>query len=390
MKILFWTDFFWPKIGGMETQATVLLHALQRRGHQCVVITRQTQTTLVNYQEHRSIPIYRYPFDQAYEQKDLKLTGHIFCQTKKFILQFKPDVIHVNIGFGPALTIYQMLNKTISIPSLVTIHGLATDEKPQFVKVYKQIFAMGDRLSCVSQAILKEVRHYNPDIRDKSCCIYNGLPMPSLEPLVPNFTPSKILLIGRFIERKGFDLAIHAVRLLVNKISEVQLNIAGYGSDEMHLKQLAKNLKLEKNTTFLGAVNQHNALALINEASIVVIPSRYESFGLVALEAMQLAKPIIASRAGGLPEIVRHQDTGLLVEKNNIEQIASAMEYLITHPDEAVAMGQRARADVLVRFSIEKITDDYEQAYRDVIQLRKKNGALSAPYQVPLKEKRET
>jgi len=111
------------------------------------------------------------------------------------------------------------------------------------------------------------------------------------------------------------------------------------------------------------------------------MPSRYEPFGLVALEAMQLAKPIIASRVGGLPEIIRHQDTGFLVTRNNIEELTNAMAYLITHPDEAVAMGQRARADVLKRFSIEKMVDGYEQAYCDVIQLKKKNIVIASKLQ---------
>jgi len=221
-------------------------------------------------------------------------------------------------------------------------------------------------------------RRYQPKITGKSFCLYNSLPTPLLKPLTPSFTPISILLIGRLVDDKGFDLALHAIYFLLKKNITLDITIAGVGFEHKSLENLVNDLGLNKITTFLGSVEQQTALELINTASIVVMPSRYEPFGLVALEAMQLAKPIIASRVGGLAEIIRHQDTGLLVTRNNIEEITNAMEYLITHPDEAIAMGQRARADVLERFSIEKMVDGYEQAYRDVIQLKKQENTVIA------------
>ena len=102
----------------------------------------------------------------------------------------------------------------------------------------------------------------------------------------------------------------------------------------------------------------------MNEATFVVMPSRWEeAFGLVALEAALMERPVIATRVGGLPEIVVDGVTGILVEKENSEELASAISRLLKNPEEAIKMGRAARVRAEAMFTLEHHIDAYESLY---------------------------
>ena len=115
---------------------------------------------------------------------------------------------------------------------------------------------------------------------------------------------------------------------------------------------------------------------MLNKATIVVIPSRFrDPFPLVALEASQMARPIVASRVGGIPESVLDQKTGLLVEKEDARAFANAISSLLDNPEKARRMGQAARRYVLENFGFERYVDEYDmlywKVYRDYVKRTK-------------------
>jgi glycogen(starch) synthase len=106
---------------------------------------------------------------------------------------------------------------------------------------------------------------------------------------------------------------------------------------------------------------------LINTASVVVVPSRWdEPFGLVALEAALMARPVVATRAGGLAEVVEHGITGFVIEKDDVVALASAVVHLLEHPGEADRIGSAARRRALERFAWDGCVDEYERLYQHV------------------------
>jgi glycosyltransferase involved in cell wall biosynthesis len=105
---------------------------------------------------------------------------------------------------------------------------------------------------------------------------------------------------------------------------------------------------------------------LINRATVVVVPSRRESFGLVAVEAALLERPVVAARVGGLPEIVVHDETGLLVEPDDSAALADAMAFLLDNPPMARRMGARARTRAQRLFAVGSQSDAYVELYERI------------------------
>jgi len=107
------------------------------------------------------------------------------------------------------------------------------------------------------------------------------------------------------------------------------------------------------------------------------MPSRAESLPMVALQAAQMARPIVGTRVGGLPEVVIDQETGFLVDKENPEALANAIAFLLDHPKRATRMGQAARDRVQRDFSWERHVDAYDQLYKKLIRAGVASSLLS-------------
>jgi glycogen(starch) synthase len=151
------------------------------------------------------------------------------------------------------------------------------------------------------------------------------------------------------------------------------LTIAGDGIERRALEQQAAELDLAGVVDFIGWVAPDKVPELINTATIILMPSRWEGFGLVALQAALMARPVIAGRVGGLPEVVVHEQTGLLVESENSRALAQAMIFLLTQPSQAARMGQAARERAQELFSRERCVNAYDALYR---KLGQKNSAI--------------
>ena len=115
---------------------------------------------------------------------------------------------------------------------------------------------------------------------------------------------------------------------------------------------------------FLGMIAAEEVPPLINNATLVVMPSRMESFGFVAVEAALMARPVVATKVGGLPEIVVHSKTGLLVTNENGQELCEAISYLLDNPQMAEQMGQAARCRAMEKFSLRKCVDAYDSLYQ--------------------------
>jgi glycogen(starch) synthase len=178
-----------------------------------------------------------------------------------------------------------------------------------------------------------------------------------------------LLCIGRVVEDKGFDLAILALPEVVAKCPLVKVMIAGDGPARPELEKLAYQLGVEDHMDFLGWIKPDRIPALINRISLVLMPSRWqEAFGIVALQATQMARPVIGTRTGGLPEVVIDGKTGLLVEKENPKSLANAIIWMLASPAEMRAMGKRAREYVSTKFSLDAFLHAYHQLYRKIIE----------------------
>lgn len=171
----------------------------------------------------------------------------------------------------------------------------------------------------------------------------------------------RLLCVGRLIPVKGHLVLMRALAQARARVPELVLDVAGQGPLEPALKAYARELGLADAIRFLGFVSP--VQAAIENAAIVVVPSLGEGFGMVALEAMERSRPVIASDVGGLPEIVADGETGFVVPAGDAEALADAMVSLAADLPRAATMGEAGRRSALESFTQERSTRHIEEIY---------------------------
>ena len=166
------------------------------------------------------------------------------------------------------------------------------------------------------------------------------------------------------MEQKGFDVSLHAFAAARSEFDGVRLVIAGDGPQRSSLEEEARRLGVASYVDFLGWIHPEQTAALIDSASAVLMPSRHEPMGLVGLEAALRGRPLIATRVGGLPEIVVDGETGILIGVDDVPALTQAAVRLLRDPAMSALMGWRARARVSRLYPWHKHRDAYRSLYR--------------------------
>jgi glycogen synthase len=358
MRVLFWPPAFWPEIGGVEVLAAKLLPALRECGHESIVVTSQNNPHLPRQETYRGIPIYRFPFWSALV--DIDDLARVNQQVAELKRTFAPDLIHIN-GLGRDHFFHLTTANAGAAPVLVTLHG---EWIPQAEAIVGSVLRGADWVVGCSKAILEKGRRLVPEITPRSSVIYNAVESPKLAPAPLPIRPPLLLCLGRLSQEKGFDLALSAFAATVEQFPGARLVIAGDGVERERLIKQAAAAGLNDAVDFLGWVAPENVPALINTATMVVMPSRSEALPLVALQAAQMARPVVATRVGGLPEVVVDQESGLLVEEENPRELAAAIFFLLEHREAAVRMGEAGRARAQRVFNWERHVNAYDELYR--------------------------
>ena len=365
MRVLFWSGNFWPMIGGAEVLAIKLLPALRERGYEFIVVTSQRNLSLPEKTYFEEIPVYRFPLRGNCENIDqLMEVRQRVAHLKK---AFAPDLIHIN-AVESGHFFHLLTAESDDAPLLVTLHDPLSSRTLSHESWRRRLILTADWVTCVSAAVLEETRRLVPEICSYSSTLYNGQEVPSSFPDPLPIDPPTVLCLGRLRKKKGFDVALTAFASIIDRFPGSRLIIAGDGPERPELERQAIRLGIGKFVDFVGWVAPSQVPALVNTATIVAMPSRHESFGLVALDAALMGRPIVASRVGGLSEVVIHQQTGLLVEPEDSKGFAEAIEFLLDHPETATQIGQAARQRAQQLFSWEQCVDDYDTLYQKLVR----------------------
>ena len=216
-----------------------------------------------------------------------------------------------------------------------------------------------------------------PQLAGRCSVISNALPEP-VAPLTPvSFAPPRLLCVGRVTEQKGFDTAVGAMPLVRQAYPDAQLVIAGDGDAAESLRELARQLNVSDCVAMIGWTPPENVPALIDTATLVLMPSRWEPFGLVALQAGQRGRACLAANVDGLPEIVKHERTGLLLPPDQPKLWADAICSLLRDPARIVTLGRQARSFVSQQFSLTEHVDAYESLYRRLVASARPREAIA-------------
>lgn len=160
-----------------------------------------------------------------------------------------------------------------------------------------------------------------------------------------------ILSMARLVPEKG---VADVVRALTQLPEHYQLTIAGTGPQQAELEQLVTELKLKHRVNFLGWVGYDAKLAVMRQADIYCLPSRYDSFGMAFIEAMAVGLPVVALRQGAVPDVVRHGETGILVDAATPRELSSALQHAHQY---AIELGSKGQQHVSAHFGKEQLAE---------------------------------
>jgi glycogen(starch) synthase len=369
MRVLFWSDFFPPYPGGAEIMGGKLLRGLSARGYDFTVVTSHHYLELPDQDDYYGIPVYRFPFRSALTRGVIPEVMRLRREIAQIKERWLPQLIHLN-AVGPSAIFNLSSGADHQAPLLITLHTLygqlAHASGAGSDTLLKRSLASAAWVTCVSEAVLADARKQAPEITALSSVIYNGLDEPRIAPRPLPFSPPRLLCLGRFIPAKGFDLALQAVSHLVREFPDLEVVIAGDGPERASLQAQAMQLGLEHSIEFTGWLTPDEVPDLINTATLLLMPSRREGLPLVAIEAAQMGRPVVATRIGGLPEIIVPEQTGKLVEPEDVEGLTAALASILRDSDNARRMGEAARRRAKEHFALERCIGGYDALYRCV------------------------
>ena len=278
---------------------------------------------------------------------------------------WKPDIIHANVFSAGVPAV--ILGKIYKIPVVITEHttNIATHSLKFFGKL-KIKFAMNKAnfILPVSRDLKQALQGYY-NIKSKFMVVPNVVNTDMFYPLKSFYrqdNKKRILSVCVLSPRKGIDYLLKSLYQLRQKRRDFTLNIVGDGPNRKEYEELTKKLGLDKIVKFHG--RQPEIVSFMRNCDFFVLPSLYENFGVVYIEAMACGKPVIGTLGGGPKEII-NKDTGILVPPKNIEALTSAIDYMLDHYQDYSS--EKISQYVKENFSYKVVGKKIDEIYRKVI-----------------------
>lgn len=183
-------------------------------------------------------------------------------------------------------------------------------------------------------------------------------------------SPPVIGALGRLVKEKAYDVLIHAAHLLHTQHIPFTLLIGGEGEERAHLESLIEKYNLHDHVKLIGWV--HNSAEFYQKLDLFCVPSRYESFSLVLLEAMRVGVPVVVSDADGPADIITHNASGLIAPKENPEALAEALKTALHNPQKTSTLAAAAYRTLQTRYALETVAKHLDDAIQTIITTHQK------------------
>lgn len=354
--------------GGAQTHVADICRYFKEKGHQISVmgggvgwLKNECEKMGVNYQTNE------YFSNSANPLRIYKAIRKI----KESAERFQPDIVHCHSSAAAFLGRLAIRGK---FKTVYTAHGwgfnLGMNPVLRFLVLLaeKTVASYTDKYICVSEFVKNLGLKYSLSPEDKFRVIYNGVP-------AANYSPSsvvrslssvvRLIFVGRLAEPKKPELTIKAIGLLpLDLKNEIKFTIVGDGPKKESLRQLAEKEKID--VDFKGTLPRDKTMEEMARADIFVFVSAWEGFPYTILEAMSVGLPVIASNVGGVSEAV-NESNGFLVS-NEADKISEVLLKLINNKELRLQMGQNGQDRIRKDFSLEKMLNEIERLYDEVLK----------------------
>jgi glycosyltransferase involved in cell wall biosynthesis len=384
MKVLFLTHSF-PREAGDAPGSFILKLAtsLRSEGVDASVVAPAT-VGIPDHDHLDGIPIERFRYaprrfetlayagnmaSQVQQSWGAKVTlvgflGAEFRSAVKARRAWLPDVVHAHWWFPNGL-VGTWLSRLAHKPLVTTLHGtdVRLARSVAFSRpAFRHVMHHSTVVTAVSRWLAEEAR----DVV--------SAPMPTVAPMpvaAELFSPGgsrqakRLLFVGRLNKQKGIELLLHTLARLPDE--SIRLDVVGDGEDRDALQDLSRALGVGDRVVWHGAVPQPRLAEFYRAAAALVVPSVGEGLGLVAVEAQLCETPVVAFDSGGLPDIVQHDRTGVLVKSVDAAALAAALISLLERDDRGASLGAAGRLHALATFAPESVARRYADVYRAAI-----------------------
>lgn len=392
MKICVFTDSFFPYISGVTTSIANRVNELASRGHEISIFRPRPSSEDQKEMEkdlHEAIQVFDLtPSLPRRSIPDLDIVIPTFLPALKIARRQGPQLIHIEtqwgVGWQGCITA-----KVLRVPLVGSFHTFWAD--PEYLKYFPFpagklttrimwkytifFFNRCTKVLCPSGVMKQQLMHHG--LRSQPKVLRNSIQLPDIPckeeigrlrhghqlDKGPHF-----IFIGRISHEKSLDVALQAFATIADDYPETNFVLIGTGNAVEPLKQQAMDLGIREKIVFLGQVPNARLIdqSLPCMGDVFLTASTTENQPVSILEAMSFGLPIIGPAARGIPELVRHKETGLLFEPHDPEDLGQKMRYIIDNPGERENFSQNALNEAS-RYSVESTADKIEQIYSALI-----------------------
>ncbi len=386
MRVCMLTWEFPPRVvGGIARHCEGLAKALVRDDHEVHVVTLDFPGS-PGYEEMEGVKVYRTATELGHPNflTWVLLFNH-FLEKRMADLgpQVEFDVLHVHdwLTAFAGISFKHYLRK----PMVLTIHstevgraqGLHGPDSFSIDGIEWWTAYEANRVVVTSHSMKREICDHFHLPWDKVDVIPNAIDVTQYNPPVDTgsvrarygvgWGEKLVLCVGRLVPQKGIEYFISAIPSIAQRYPEAKFVIVGEGWSRDYLEGIARSTGHTRRILFTGFISDSEVIALMASADVLVIPSIYEPFGIVALEGMATGVPVVASRVGGLAEVIEHDRTGIFVYPRNPGSIAWGVDQILSNPSHAEWLTQNARERLHKTYSWEAVAMKTVEVYEKVV-----------------------
>ena len=389
MRILQLCVRFPPAPGGAETHVHSISKELVKRGHDVTVFTSDlyTETPFVRLTEVPNridgIPVRRFRAHTMGGEMHYVLVPSLLWKS----IREKVDVVHAHSYGYFHVNAALLMRRLRGVPFVFTPHFhpewsmWGGSRRRLLRRIYDKLLGptildSADRIIGVSKAEMS-LMNGGRFAEGRTTIIPNGISPEDFDPPPDGrlfrerygLDGKVALFVGRLASNKGLDTLVDSIPKVIAEQDYVKFVLVGQdeGMRESLLKK-ADSLGVSDALVFTGHITDDRLFrSAFASSDVFVLPSEYEAFGIVLLEAMMCEKPCIASAVGGTSEAVVHNETGLLVEYGNADELADVISGVLSDPQKAKEMGKKGKERVLRKFTWERIATEIEKVYEELV-----------------------
>ncbi len=361
-----------PSLGGVEELTRCLAQELLGRGRHTTVSTMRWPPELPVRSVIGGVDVWRGRFALPEPEpralaRFAAFSPGLLASGLRFHREHGTALIHVQCVGNNALFALAFA-RLLRVPLVVSLQGELTMDATQVYqrskvlpRLLRRLFLHADAITACSRQTLDEAIAFTGiDPGDRARVVYNGVKVREFTDASPEQRAKPYVLgIGRHVHQKGFDVLLEAFAGSAAAATH-ELVIAGDGPERAALEAAARATNAD--IAFVGRTDRARTAALFRGAALFVLPSRHEPMGIVNLEAMAAGAPVVATRVGGVPELVRVGETGLLVPPDDASALRVAIDEVLGDPSLQASFGEAGQARARA-FDWKAITDQYEAVY---------------------------